>query len=1469
MRPSSDSLNMKTTLSAIAAVLTLLQTAWSGYDGGRIVKTIAGSWEESGFADGAGNNARFGFIGGIVSAPNGDVIVTDTTNHRIRKVTSAGIVTTFAGSTRGFKEGIGTAAQLSFPERIALDKAGNLYVSETTGFNSGNLTFRIRKISSKGETSTLRTGSGLIHSMAVYSTTSATRLAFTLEDSTVGMPQIWTISTTGGTPTLLKREGQNVEAIGLSSSSTGTLSATNGTEILNFLPSGSGTSGSWSSISLDSQIWATPLVTTASGDYLYASSLDNQRAIFSLPKPQGETSAEASSILEASEEGTFADFDTPLPTRQGDSKTTVTKGKIDSIAITPSNIVYFTQNTSSEELDYEGGYVWRSESFWDVIADGTIDDIDETWLTPQNSALRQIVPVSFTVEYQDFAHFQPGDTADALSVTVTADGTPKYQWYRSGTKIVGATSKTYTPSASGKIVPGVYNLEIIHGTGTDTASILTPPSVVSVSDSATLVARNLLQDITESNWSAVLGQVIAETKAITASSNDAAFLNGAAAAALAMKDLEASGLLGKLGFTGSPNPLNWSLRHSGTIPEGVLSAESRAFLVLQVYPRLLEADTRLGQIIDKSFITTFPSSNLSSAEGMYVDYADIQLMKGLLQGGMWAIKWMESINTDFAVDDLKTAFSQGRLSIEWILSKYPLLLNPGTATAVTASLGHLKSALDDYFVWSDAVKGGSATVPGRMVSLNGETSVRFLSSLDAEDAVAESTLRSRLNDTRAALDSKANQSIPLAFDSSEEEPLFGLLGAQPGEPYDLKVNPFALFSRTTGWRAEVASLAFTKNLAKSETLTNPANQANKTLKSILPDLSDGDFEKIEQELILVEGSLNDKLHTRWDTEPPTITMTSIGSAGKVTLSSDGTVSVSGTVRDASEVTTVLVKRTDSNGREEVVNGILKAQPPSIIDRSKVYTWQAWIPLSAGSNTITASAVDIWGQTTTQPASQKVQAEIQYAFSVDQEGEGTITSSVSGLTVTGGTLVKLQVNPAKNWVFRHFEIYVNGEELDRVTSPSLTLTVTGETRIVPVFEPDPFRFMTGPVTFAKRVFVTDEISIPLSILTVTVNKTGTLSGRLRIGRQVYPFTSKMNSDNMAQLSFRPQLPLASGSPSPVKPLNLNILLALTPETDKTVLAYSTEIGSTVSNLENLGILKSVTIESNLVFNGIRGSGSAPGFVHLRLTPIGTTSCMGALENGERYTASAPVFYQDAGDANPDAQPIGTTLQPVTSNKYSVMSTAVQFNPPSSESSPEESTLWSATTQYVGERWASNNRWRVDSTGEILSDSESTDGTDWRYLNISQSGAIPQFLPASDQQFGAFNTASNSAQLTATPFSAEGSSDTSYRVGYLKWISATVTVDSTTMTNLRSTYPEMITSGTRKMTFSVNRSTGIFTATAGWRQYTNPSNNSGPMTTILPKSFSGVLVAPDSNAPESRWGIGKSSDGTTLSIEAVSE
>jgi NHL repeat len=119
-----------------------------GPDG--IITTFAGTDQGLAGDGGPATAARLSLPSDTTVMPDGSVLIADTGNDRIRKVTPNGIITTFAGTTRGFSGdgGPATSAQLNQPRDIAVASDGSVLIADT-----GNN--RIRRVAPNGLISTV------------------------------------------------------------------------------------------------------------------------------------------------------------------------------------------------------------------------------------------------------------------------------------------------------------------------------------------------------------------------------------------------------------------------------------------------------------------------------------------------------------------------------------------------------------------------------------------------------------------------------------------------------------------------------------------------------------------------------------------------------------------------------------------------------------------------------------------------------------------------------------------------------------------------------------------------------------------------------------------------------------------------------------------------------------------------------------------------------------------------------------------------------------------------------------------------------------------------------------------------------------------------------------------------------------------------------------------------------------------
>lgn len=141
--------------------LLLLNFLVNGIDSGTaVVTTLAGSLSESGYTDGSGTSARFNGMDDITIDSSGNLFVIDgnkngSYTYRIRKISSSGEVTTFAGNGSNTQsDGTGTSAGFIFPFALTIDSSNNIYILNLSA------TTRIRKIAPNAVVTTPAFGDG-------------------------------------------------------------------------------------------------------------------------------------------------------------------------------------------------------------------------------------------------------------------------------------------------------------------------------------------------------------------------------------------------------------------------------------------------------------------------------------------------------------------------------------------------------------------------------------------------------------------------------------------------------------------------------------------------------------------------------------------------------------------------------------------------------------------------------------------------------------------------------------------------------------------------------------------------------------------------------------------------------------------------------------------------------------------------------------------------------------------------------------------------------------------------------------------------------------------------------------------------------------------------------------------------------------------------------------------------------------
>jgi sugar lactone lactonase YvrE len=263
------------------------------------VTTLAGQASVEGSADGTGPAALFYYPQGIATDTSGNVYVADTLNDTVRKITPAGAVSTLAGTAgkTGSANGAGAAARFNLPDGVATDSTGNVYVADT-----GNDT--IRKITPDGVVSTLAGAAGVAGSSD--GTGAAARFSFPVSVATDGSGNVYVADAGNETIRKITPAGA-VTTLAGTAGVTGSADGT-GPAASFSVPGGVATDGAGNIYVSDSaantirKITPAGVVTTLAGTAGITGSTDGSGAAASFWAPQG-LATDSSGILYLADRG--------------------------------------------------------------------------------------------------------------------------------------------------------------------------------------------------------------------------------------------------------------------------------------------------------------------------------------------------------------------------------------------------------------------------------------------------------------------------------------------------------------------------------------------------------------------------------------------------------------------------------------------------------------------------------------------------------------------------------------------------------------------------------------------------------------------------------------------------------------------------------------------------------------------------------------------------------------------------------------------------------------------------------------------------------------------------------------------------------------------------------------------------------------------------------------------------------------
>ena len=397
------------------------------------VSTVAGTANASGSTDATGAAARFTYPNGIAIDTSGNLYVADTQNSTIRMITPAGVVSTVAGlaGSYGSTNGTGAAARFRYPYGVAVDSTGTLYVADS-------LNHTIRKIA--GGVVTTFAGSGVSGSLDATGILAQFNQPSALTVDSTG--NVYVADTYNSTVRKITPAGVVSTLAGLA----GTPGSANGTgSTVRFnRPFG---------VAVDS-----------SGNVFVADTGNNTiraNGIGAVSAPQIQTQP-ANQITSVGQSAVFtiAAVGSPMPNYQWQRQASGTSTFVN---LTDDLTTYSGSATATLMVNVTS-LAMNGDQFQCMVSNG---------VSPSAVSTAALLSLNMAPAFTTAPLSQTALVGGAVTMTVVATGSPAptYQWRKGGAAISGATSTTLTLGNVQLVDAGDYDVVATNQFGSATSSL--------------------------------------------------------------------------------------------------------------------------------------------------------------------------------------------------------------------------------------------------------------------------------------------------------------------------------------------------------------------------------------------------------------------------------------------------------------------------------------------------------------------------------------------------------------------------------------------------------------------------------------------------------------------------------------------------------------------------------------------------------------------------------------------------------------------------------------------------------------------------------------------------------------------------------------------------------------------------------------------------------------------------------------